>query len=79
MFFLCALAVSGVNEGINWFTRVRAKFLWAYLYELFERRSGDAGPSAGGEQRTTDERTDGHDRCVAARAARHHATVDREA
>ena len=35
VFFLCSLVVSGLNEGLNWMTRVRSKFLWAYLYDLF--------------------------------------------
>ena len=45
VFFLGALVVSGLNEGINWLTRVRAKFLWAYLFDLFDdRRGGRALP-----------------------------------
>jgi len=38
IFFLCSLAVSGLNEGLNWLTRVRAKFLWAYMHDLFDPR-----------------------------------------
>jgi hypothetical protein len=64
VFFLCSLVVSGLNEGINWMTRVRAKFLWAYLYDLFGsdkklprgylgiahlwRKKNDPRPAAGG-------------------------------
>jgi hypothetical protein len=48
VFFLCALIVSGVNEGISWLTRVRAKYLWAYLHDLFDARAADAPPGADG-------------------------------
>jgi len=34
VFFLASLIVSGVNEGIQWLSRGRAKFLWAYLFNL---------------------------------------------
>jgi hypothetical protein len=34
IFFLLSMVVSGINEGLQWMTRVRAKFLWAYLYDL---------------------------------------------
>jgi hypothetical protein len=34
VFFLSSLVVSGLNEGLQLLTRVRSKFLWAYLYEL---------------------------------------------
>ncbi len=44
IFFLCSLAVSGLNEGLNWLTRVRAKFLWAYLHDLFDPKRGKALP-----------------------------------
>jgi multisubunit Na+/H+ antiporter MnhF subunit len=37
VFFLGGVAVSGLNEGLNWISRVRAKFLWAYLYDLFAK------------------------------------------
>ena len=36
VFFLAGMVVSGLNEGIAWLTRVRAKFLWSYLYDLFD-------------------------------------------
>jgi hypothetical protein len=35
VFFLAGMLVSGLNEGVSWLTRVRSKFLWAYLYDLF--------------------------------------------
>ena len=44
IFFLCSLVVSGLNEGLNWITRVRAKFLWAYLHDLFDSERGKALP-----------------------------------
>ena len=44
IFFLCSLVVSGLNEGLNWLTRVRAKFLWAYLHDLFDPERGKALP-----------------------------------
>ena len=43
VFFLGGALISGLNEGLNWITRVRAKFLWAYLYDLF---NGHGKPSA---------------------------------
>ena len=42
--FLGGLVVSGLNEGIGWLTRVRAKFLWAYLHDLFDTRTNRALP-----------------------------------
>lgn len=44
VFFLAGMLVSGLNEGISWMTRVRSKFLWAYLYDLFDKRSDRALP-----------------------------------
>ena len=44
VFFLAGMLVSGVNEGISWMTRVRSKFLWAYLYDLFDKRAERALP-----------------------------------
>lgn len=44
VFFLAGMLVSGLNEGISWMTRVRSKFLWAYLYDLFDARSKRALP-----------------------------------
>ena len=44
VFFLAGMLVSGLNEGISWMTRVRAKFLWAYLYDLFGDRAHRALP-----------------------------------
>ncbi|HKN45563.1 MAG TPA: hypothetical protein VJW23_16755, partial [Propionibacteriaceae bacterium] len=44
IFFICSLAVSGLNEGLNWITRVRSKFLWAYLHDLFDSERGKALP-----------------------------------
>ncbi|MEP7113118.1 MAG: hypothetical protein ABI862_07620 [Ilumatobacteraceae bacterium] len=44
VFFLAGMLVSGLNEGISWMTRVRSKFLWAYLYDLFDTRSDRALP-----------------------------------
>jgi hypothetical protein len=44
VFFLAGMLVSGVNEGISWMTRVRSKFLWAYLYDLFDKRADRALP-----------------------------------
>ena len=44
VFFLAGMLVSGVNEGISWMTRVRSKFLWAYLYDLFDQRAERALP-----------------------------------
>jgi hypothetical protein len=34
VFFLASLVVSGLNEGVAWVFRRRAKFLWAWLYDL---------------------------------------------
>jgi hypothetical protein len=34
VFFLASLAVSGINEALQWVTRIRAKFLWAFLFDL---------------------------------------------
>jgi hypothetical protein len=34
VFFLTSLIVSGLNEGLQWSFRVRAKFLWSYLHDL---------------------------------------------
>ena len=34
VFFLASLVVSGLNEAFAWLTRRRAKFLWAWLYNL---------------------------------------------
>ena len=34
VFFLASLVVSGLNEAFAWLFRRRAKFLWAWLYEL---------------------------------------------
>jgi hypothetical protein len=48
IFFLCSLVVSGLNEGLNWLTRVRAKFLWAYLHDLFDPERGKALPQGFG-------------------------------
>ena len=42
--FLAGMLVSGLNEGISWMTRVRSKFLWAYLYDLFDKRADRALP-----------------------------------
>ena len=48
VFFLAGMVVSGLNEGLNWVFRVRAKFLWAYLYELFNGdRANRALPRGG--------------------------------
>jgi hypothetical protein len=44
VFFLAGMLVSGLNEGISWMTRVRSKFLWAYLYDLFDNRADRALP-----------------------------------
>ena len=44
VFFLAGMLVSGLNEGISWMTRVRSKFLWAYLYDLFDKRADRALP-----------------------------------
>jgi hypothetical protein len=44
VFFLAGMLVSGLNEGISWMTRVRSKFLWAYLYDLFDTRAERALP-----------------------------------
>jgi len=44
VFFLAGMLVSGLNEGISWMTRVRSKFLWAYLYDLFGDRDDRALP-----------------------------------
>ena len=44
VFFLAGMLVSGLNEGISWITRVRSKFLWAYLYDLFDKRADRALP-----------------------------------
>ena len=48
IFFLCSLVVSGLNEGLNWLTRVRAKFLWAYLHDLFDGNRDKALPQGWG-------------------------------
>jgi len=40
VFFLSSLVVSGLNEGLQWFFRVRPKFLWAYLYDLVDSSRG---------------------------------------
>jgi hypothetical protein len=40
VFFLSSLVVSGLNEGLQWFFRVRPKFLWAYLYDLVDPSRG---------------------------------------
>ena len=45
VFFLGGLVVSGLNEGMNWATRVRSKFLWAYLHDLLSDRSVQALPN----------------------------------
>jgi hypothetical protein len=34
VFFLASLVVSGLNEALAWLLRRRAKFLWAWLYDL---------------------------------------------
>ena len=47
VFFLGGVVVSGLNEGLNWITRVRAKFLWAFLYDLFDKDGGDGALPGG--------------------------------
>src|SRR5215218_10473226 len=34
VFFLTSLVVSGLNEALQWATRIRPKFLWAFLHDL---------------------------------------------
>jgi hypothetical protein len=38
VFFLASLIVSGLNEGFTWATKIRAKFLWAWLHEQMCKR-----------------------------------------
>jgi hypothetical protein len=44
VFFLTSLVVSGLNEGLAWATRVRSKFLWAYLHDLCDPARAKALP-----------------------------------
>jgi hypothetical protein len=39
VFFLASLVVSGLNEAFAWLLRRRAKFLWAWLYDLVSTTS----------------------------------------
>jgi hypothetical protein len=41
-FFILSLVPSGINEGIAFVTRIRSKFLWAYLNQLFTARDAAA-------------------------------------
>jgi hypothetical protein len=42
-FFILSLIPSGLNEAVAFVTRIRSKFLWAYLNQLFTARSSVAG------------------------------------
>ena len=44
VFFLVSMVVSGLNEGLQWMARVRAKFLWAYLHDLADPAHGKMLP-----------------------------------
>ena len=44
VFFLASLIVSGLNEGIQWLFRIRAKFLWAFLHDLIDKHGAKALP-----------------------------------
>jgi hypothetical protein len=44
-FFLLSLIPSGLNEALAFVTRIRSKFLWAYINQLFTAKATDkAGP-----------------------------------
>ena len=44
-FFLLSLIPSGLNEALAFVTRIRSKFLWAYINQLFTAKAADkAGP-----------------------------------
>ena len=51
-FFLLSLVPSGINEAVAFVTRVRSKFLWAYLNQLFTRPHVETGDDAGATGRT---------------------------
>ena len=47
-FFLLSLIPSGLNEALAFVTRIRSKFLWAYINQLFTAKATDkAGPEPG--------------------------------
>jgi hypothetical protein len=43
VFFLASLIVSGMHEGLAWITRIRAKFLWAWLHDQLNPPPKDDG------------------------------------
>jgi hypothetical protein len=53
-FFLLSLLPSGINEAVAFVTRVRSKFLWAYLNQLFTA----AAPSGSDGEQTGDQAAD---------------------
>lgn len=45
-FFLLSLVPSGINEAIAFVTRIRSKFLWAYLNQLFTKAGSEGAPDS---------------------------------
>ena len=50
-FFLLSLVPSGLNEALAFVTRIRSKFLWAYLNQLFTAKAA-GGPASLGRARS---------------------------
>lgn len=50
-FFLLSLPVSAIVEFGAFLTRIRSKFLWAYLNQLFTKKTGADAKTAGGAAR----------------------------